>query len=344
MRRNARWLGIAVAASCVVAVVMPTEAWATTSTKRAPKPGLAVAVQIQAPTQVYLDEQTGEKESVVVFNGVDSKTRVSVDFGDGSGARTSKGRCTVAAARRNPSACTVTIRHDFGSPGSFTITAAGGRVSEQQSVTVVEKAKAWKPPAGTVFNEGWKPFRGGATYRPCQTVTWYFDRSGEHPDRNTMIDDVRSGLAILAPLSGLTFTEVTDPADANLTFRWGDLAAEGYPNAAGYGGYKGPEDGFVAFSTDADWTLNKWSGKDWRRLEWPRPDLGPGWYSWKEGPGRVVLVIHEVMHAMGFDHVEDFTSVMYPQGGIPNNRGDFSAGDLAGLRTMYLDNPCPTIG
>jgi hypothetical protein len=98
-----------------------------------------------------------------------------------------------------------------------------------------------------------------------------------------------------------------------------------------------------SFDTKSDWTLNKWEGWDWRRLEWPRPDLGPGWYSWKEGPGRVALAVHETMHAMGFGHVTDFTSIMYPQGGLPNNQGKFSPGDLAGLQTLYLSRPCGTV-
>ena len=198
----------------------------------------------------------------------------------------------------------------------------------------------WTPATGQAFNDGWRPFPSGATFKPCQVVRWHFDRSGEAPERSTMIDDIRTGLATLEPHTGLTFQEVTDPGIADLTFRWGDLAAEGYDGAAGIGGPRGLGKGAVAFDTKANWTLNDWSGRDWRRLEWPRPDLGPGWYSWKEGPGREALVVHEAMHAMGFDHVEDFTSIMYPQGGIPNNRGELSAGDIAGLNTMYLNNPC----
>ena len=338
-----RGFALVIASVCAVAFFAPVTAAASTPVKRAPKPGQATTVQIQAPAQAYVTDQAGAKATTVVFTGVDSKTRVTVDFGDGSAVQSGKGKCSVTQARRNPAGCSLSVRHTFGSSGTYTITATGGRASGQQSITLVDKATAWKPVVGATYNDGWKPFPAGATYLPCQNVTWFFDRSGEGADRNTMIDDVRAGLAVLAPLTGLTFTEVTDSASADLKFRWADLEAEGHTGAAGYGGYSGPGDGFVAFSNTTDWTLNKWAGRDWRRLEWPRPDLGPGWYSWKEAPGRVVLVIHEVMHAMGFDHVEDFTSIMYPQGGIPNNRGEFSAGDLAGLRTLYLDNPCPTI-
>lgn len=198
----------------------------------------------------------------------------------------------------------------------------------------------WLPAPGQAFNDGWKPLGNGATYLPCQTVRWSFDRSGEAPERNTMIDDVRIGLAQLQPLTGLNFVEVAAGEPVDLKFRWGNLASEGHAGASGYGGFSGYGNGFVVFDNAEDWTLNKWSGWDWRRFEWPRPDLGPGWYSWSEGPGRVALAIHEVMHAIGFGHVEDFTSIMYPQGGIPNNQGKLSSGDVAGLRAMYLDRPC----
>ena len=149
-----------------------------------------------------------------------------------------------------------------------------------------------------------------------------------------MINDIRSGLATLEPHTGLKFVEIDNADSADLNFRWGDLVAEGWEsNVAGIGGPDGYGEGSVAFSNSVDWTLNKWEGRDWRRLEWPRPDLGPGWYSWREGPGREALVVHEVMHAMGFDHVKDFTSIMYPQGAIPNNRGNLSSGDIAGLKS-----------
>lgn len=198
----------------------------------------------------------------------------------------------------------------------------------------------WTPSPGQAFNDGWKPLPSGATFEPCQVVRWHFDRSGEPAERNTMIDDIRTGLASLEPHTGLTFEEVADPTTANLTFRWGDLAAEGYAGAAGIGGPHGVGSGAVAFDSSVEWTRNRWAGRDWRRIEWERPDLGPGWISYREGPGREALVVHEAMHAMGFDHVEDFTSIMYPQGGIPNNRGELSAGDIAGLNTMYLNQPC----
>jgi hypothetical protein len=45
------------------------------------------------------------------------------------------------------------------------------------------------------------------------------------------------------------------------------------------------------------------------------------------------------MHVLGFAHTPDFTSVMYA-GWVTNGSGTFSAGDITGLKTMYLDRPC----
>jgi hypothetical protein len=229
--------------------------------------------------------------------------------------------------------------------GAFALAVAGLLVPMPGAHAADSPAvgQRWTAAPGQAFNDGWRPLSTYATYLPCQTVRWSFDRSNEDPARGTMINDVRTALGELQTRTGLTFTEVAAGAPADLTFRWGDLTAEGHPNAAGYGGFTGPGKGFVTFDAKGDWTLNKWEGWDWRRLEWPRPDLGPGWYSWKEGPGRVALALHESMHALGFGHVEDYTSLMYPQGGLPNNRGQFSPGDIAGLRTMYLDRPCTAV-
>lgn len=323
------------------AVVQPANA--VEPGKKGPRPGSAVAVQIQAPNLARVDRQTGETATLVTFTGVDKQTSVVVDFGDGSALVRRKGRCAVPKAIKSPQACAVSMAHRYLQPGDFTITGTSGRVQNQQAVKIVPVPMPWTPPAGMTFQDGWAPLPGrGATFVPCSTVRWHFDRTAEPADRNTKIDDVRGGLAVLAPLTGLTFTEVSDSSQATLTFRWGDLAAEGYANAAGIGGPRGVGRGVVAFSTTTDWTLNQWAGREWRRFEWPRPDLGPGWYSWSEGPGRQNLVIHEVMHAMGFDHVDDVMSIMHPTI-LPNNRGNFSVGDIQGLNTMYLANPCPLI-
>jgi hypothetical protein len=54
--------------------------------------------------------------------------------------------------------------------------------------------------------------------------------------------------------------------------------------------------------------------------------------------GRGWLVVHETMHAIGMDHVNDVTAIMNP---IAGEATALNGGDLDGLHTMYLNNPCP---
>jgi len=295
-------------------------------------------VHVEAPDIVRADRLAGVS---VTFTGIDAKTKVRVNWGDGSATQVRKGPCSVKGARSQPQGCTVTFTPSTIGPGQFTITASTGKLTESKTLNVVAAPVAWRPPSGWAQPPYWAILGSGATFTPCQQVDWYFDRSGESQDRSTMIEDVRGALATLASHTGLVFTETADPAQAELALNWGDLTARG-PSVAGIGGPVRPGYGTVTFSTTSRWTTNEWLGTDVRRIEWPRPDLGPGWISYMVLPGRQVLAIHEIMHAMGFGHVTDFTSIMYPQG-ITNGAGSLSAGDIDGLRTMYPSNPCPAI-
>ena len=301
-------------------------------------PGAAVQVVIIAPDLVRQDRMS---DVSVVFTGVDAKTKARVNWGTGAPTEVRVGRCSVKGASANPQACSVMFTPPTYLAGQYTITATSAVATASKVLTVAENPVAWSPPSGWVQPSAWALLSGRATYTPCQTVDWYFNRSGEPSDRSTMIDDVRSGLAILSAQTGLKFVEVTDPGQAELAFDWADLTARG-PDVAGVGGPRGTGRGTVTFSNNQRWTLNEWAGQEIRRVEWPRPDLGPGWYSYREGPGRQVLVMHEAMHAMGFGHVSDYTSIMYPQS-LNNGAGQLSAGDIDGLRTMYPSNPCPVI-
>jgi hypothetical protein len=280
-------------------------------------------------------------EVSVVFTGVDAKTKARVNWGTGASTEVKVGRCSVKKAAAMPQACLVTFTPPKYLAGEYTITAASAGTTASKVLTVAATPVAWSPPAGWVQPPYWSPLTGRATYTPCQTVDWFFNRSGEPGDRSTMIDDVRGGLAILAAQTGLTFVETSDPAKADLTFDRADLTSRG-TDVAGFGGPRGTGKAAVSLSNNHFWTANEWAGLEIRRIEWPRPDLGPGWYSWKESPGRQALVIHEAMHAMGFGHVSDYTSIMYPQS-LNNGAGQLSAGDIDGLRTLYPSNPCPAI-
>ena len=335
-------LGIFTTTCClVVSVAVATPGYAVGELSKKPRPGSAASVVSITPSSVRVDKQDADVPTVV-FRGVDAETTVSVDWDEFGPPEKGTGTCSVQKARKNPDACQVTFIYEYSQEGTYYITARVGKKRVEHTLEVKPEPTPWKPAPGQVFNDGWRPLWSEATFLPCQVVKWNFDRAGETGNRTTMIDDVRAGLAVLQPLTGLTFTEVSNRGEADLLFRWGNLHSERWgPDTAGIGGPTERGKGEVAFSNTVDWTDNKWAGWDWRVLRWDAPELGPGWYYEHEGPGRVALVIHEVMHAMGFDHVDDFLSIMYPQGGIPNNQGKLSPGDIAGLKTMYLDNPCP---
>ena len=339
----ARHLGrrsIAVVAVCATFLVAGQAAATAAPTAKAPKPGRAITVQITAPDLVRVDRQGGADAATVVFYGVDSKSRVRVGLGNGI-QRSAKGTCSVTRAARNPTACSVTFPIEYAQPGTFTITARGGRAAADHLITVAEIPGRWRPAAGQVFNQGWAPLsfaqRLGATFTFCQGVQWYFDRSGEPADRVTMIDDVRQGLATLAAQTGLRFEEVGDPGSADITYSWADLTGRG-EYVAGLGGPSRLGSGSVRFSSTHEWTKDFYAGSQPVHHEWTEGD----WRYWYDLNGRQSLVIHETMHVLGFDHNDDYVSIMYPQS-IGNGAGQLSAGDLAGLHEMYLNHPCPLI-
>lgn len=274
----------------------------------------------------------------VTITGLDNRSKARVNFGDGAATISKPGSCSVTKAKRSPLSCTLTVEHTYRSPGTFTITAVAGRDRITEQVTVTAKPEPWRPAPGQQFTV-WKPLGTRATYTPCQTVEWYFDTTGQPADRATMRDDIVASLANLSALTKLTFTETTDKAAADLVFSWGDLAQYGYhEDAAAIGGFRGPSEGYVVFSPTNEWTNDYWAGGQPKTKRWQDSQ----WIYTLTLNGRQTLVTHEVMHALGFGHVEDFTSIMYPQS-IGNGAGQLSAGDLEGLAAMYGSQVCPVI-
>ena len=299
-----------------------------------PVPGSRASITITAEPLVRVDRSPVAAVTVI---GLDNRTAARVNWGDGSPTERSKGTCSVARARSTPQACALTFNHSYTSVGTFTITAAAAKARASAPITVAPKPEPWRPAAGQVFTS-WKPLGSRATYTPCQTIEWNFDTTGQPGDRSTMRDDILAGLATLSGITGLRFVETPDARNAELTFSWRDLAELGYADASGVGGYTGPNKGWVAFSPTNEWTNDYWAGNQPKTKRWEDAQYI---YTLSIN-GRQTLVVHEVMHALGFGHVEDFTSIMYPQS-IGNGAGQLSAGDLEGLRTMYPSSPCPLI-
>lgn len=291
-----------------------------------------VKVVILGPDSVREDRLSSIQ---VVFTGVDAKTRVRVNWGDGERIEVARGTCGTKGAAQHPEACQVTLTPRNYVSGQYFITATAGSTKATKAITVTPGPKPWSPPIGWIQPSGWSLLSTSATYLPCQTVDWYFDRSGETPDRVNMIQDIAAGLAFLVPETGLTFVQTNDPKQADLTFTWGDLTGRG-ASVAGVGGPDGDGTASVTFSNNHWWTKDEWAGRGTVRVD---DTTRPGWYY--QSVGRQSLVIHEVMHALGFGHVDDVTSMMYPQGNDNSNAGILNPKDREGLRTMYLNNPCP---
>lgn len=330
-----RFGALAVSAIGLVAFGATSPAGASAATTpMAIRPNVSIVIESPADT-LREDRLTGVR---VVATGVDRKTKVRVNWGSGTATQVKSGRCSPKAAARYPVDCAVIFDPVGYGPGQYTITASSGPTRANRSLTIVAKPVAWSPPTGWTQPAGWALLTStGATFTPCQKVDWYFDRTGETADRVTMIDDIRAGLAFITPETGLAFTETTSPTDADLTFTWGDLTSYG-ESVAGWGRIDGPGKGTVALSNNVDWTLDRWAGRGVVRYDLPDR---PGWYQTRIG--RQTLVIHEVMHTLGMGHVNDITSIMYPQGVGNANAGILNPSDREGLRTMYLNNPCPAI-
>jgi len=182
-----------------------------------------------------------------------------------------------------------------------------------------------------VLARGWAPFYGMRQFAaPCSTVSWSFSTKRQPRADNTMKKDVVGALARLSKLTGLKFVEVpptakapgSDPwtsvLDASshpvIQYVWSDLGAHG-PSGTG--------------STSGTVTLNN---KDF----WPK-NANAG-FSFIRGyfPGRGWLIVHETMHVLGFDHVNDKTQLMNPVGYVAR----FGKGDLGGLRALYPKAGC----
>ncbi len=291
---------------------------AVTSSRKVPVPVAAVA----GPESPRLDQETTR---TAIVTGASRDRVVSVTWGDGAASQ-GRSSCSAARATKRPASCRVSLAHEYRAGGTFPIVVrSGARVIARTVVVVREAPRPWTPPAGWAQPAGWAFFSGGATYVPCSTVQWYYDRPREPAGAAGMRAEIAGALPRLAAETGLAFTETADPSAANLIYDWDDLRGQ-YGDAAGVGGRSG-DTGLVTFSTAHWWPTDQWPGYGVVTQPDGSRAVGRGW-----------LVVHETMHALGLAHVNDPTQVMNPAAGLYT---DFGAGDRDGLRTMYLNNPCP---
>lgn len=202
------------------------------------------------------------------------------------------------------------------STGSYTV-----QVSADGAPTVSSKV---------VAPIGWAPMYTDESFGPsvaaCSTVPWSFDAAGNPNGANGLRKDIQPALNRLGKETGLKFVEVASAKDATLTFGWQNLGRGGPSARGGYsvltsGGVRSMRDLHVAFNRQDNWVNDRNAG-----LGYQHGLAGRGW-----------LVIHEVMHTLGFAHVDNSRAVMAP---INRGQHSFSKGDLEGLRAMY-PRTCP---
>ena len=232
----------------------------------------------------------------------------------------------------------VSVSNATGAPATATVTDPGGRVittadvgesttlkipikglkrTTTYAVTISDGAGLSMTSPLTV-SKGWALFSferdGTGTFAPCSRITWSYNAKGQPASAKTLPRDIAAGLARISAITGLEFVRVDSPSDAQIRYGWRNLGAHG-PSGLGSTG------GAVTFN---------------RVNFWPR-DTNAG-FGLIRGylPGRGWLVIHETLHVMGFDHVNDRTQVMNPVGYMHS----FGKGDLQGLHAVYPKAGC----
>lgn len=175
----------------------------------------------------------------------------------------------------------------------------------------------------------WKSTFDTASFAPCQQVTWSWDRAGEPAGRDGLYGLTQRAFDILSERTGLVFTETVDPDGADITLRWGDAD---FHTRYGEGAiaitalFFDDRHSVIEFSPTMDGNRNEYNG----------------FHSLYNVPGFSVLgngivIIHEVMHALGFRHVYNPTSIMHPN----TPAATFGDGDLAGFAALYPRDYCP---
>ncbi len=171
-------------------------------------------------------------------------------------------------------------------------------------------------------------------YKPCSTVTWHFDRSGEVPysrlnadktgmdyfPKDAVIQDVREALAYMSAETGLSFAESPTFVSGDQTLRifWQDLPGTIWGLGGGTQGYGSK----VVLDTSVE-------GNTYTQIV--KGEYRPSGIT-------QALVIHEVMHAMGFGHQKSQSSIMYRNIGFRKDLGDIDKGLLA---KHYPRTNCP---
>jgi len=297
----------------------------------------SIAVAIPAEAKVTVSKASVEANHPITVKVTNSKSKkvVTVLWGDGSVSK-KKNKCTAKQVRQKLTRCNMKFTHTYTQTGTFAVKVKQSKkVLKKKSVTVRaghshqgkhNHGKSWKAPKGWVQPEGWAVFNGGATFKPCSTVKWHFDRKGEPEARSLMIETIRESFDLISERTGLTFVESktkTTKAKGGINIKWKKMGSIASGGGFGFNSKRG----HVSLNPTWDRGADIYAGHAplLDAFGNASSDKANGW-----------VVVHEILHALGMGHVDDPSSIMYPFTGA----AEFSEGDLAGMREMYLNNPC----
>lgn len=228
-----------------------------------------------------------------------------------------------------------------------------------EQVGAVSGVLAWKKIGGgtVLLAAGW-----GINYNEsfmfvdnCSVVKWFYDKRNAPVRGRKMGHDVRDAFKVLASSQiGLRFKEVNLERDADIIVQWvppKDLSEHGFSGrmvaSAGFSG--DPLKRYVRFSGGVKRLEDRFAGRE--PVAWKFAN-GAGV---RVQSGRVWVLVHEIMHLLGFEHMEIENSVMSSLDltvgviglGLEDKKkwskfvvSGFSRGDLIGLQTIYPKSAC----
>lgn len=196
-----------------------------------------------------------------------------------------------------------------------------------------------------------------AAWRPCRTIVWAVDLRAA-PQQG--LADVHRAVALAEQATGLRFSYAGavaavpqrawlqpggwPPGLPDLVLAWARPAGSVGPESDLLGG--DGEAGVAGWAAEDEGTGRAWieravvvldPGRDGQFEPGPRPGrvglLRAG------RPPRVRLLLHELGHALGLDHVDDTGQVMHPT--IKATGSSWGPGDLRGLRPPAQARRCP---
>lgn len=284
---------VSVCVTTVLCVGVVTPASARTG----PRSGPTAVVEIEAPDGVT---DSGAATASIYVISLRRGHPVGIDFGDGI-TTTVSSSCSAKRAKSKPEYCHAQSAHHYSTTGQYTITATqDGRVLSTITFTLAPTPGRWNKTEDWIQPTGWLPRWDTAGFNACSTVTWGYDPTNAVSNAAQTEADIVHALEILSRETGLTFTKVSEPTNADLWVMWEPIGSLG-----------SEQNGRISLTNKYD----RLHDGDQQRL-------------W--------VIVHEVMHRLGFDHVNVRGETMQPNA-IPRQLGP---GDLDGLHTMYLNVPC----